>query len=231
MKKIITLMLAIILVLGLSACGEASEALDNTSGKQPTNQAILETEQGKSDERQIVLSEQSDNVPGNETPSTANSGSDVLVAVFSATGTTRGVAEKIAAIENADLYEIVPAQAYTDADLNYNDSSSRATKEQNDPSVRPEIESEQIDLSGYTKIYIGYPIWWGQEPRIMDTFVENYDFGDATVIPFCTSGSSGIGKSGTNLADLAGSGIWLDGKRFSGTVTEDELKDWIDGLQ
>lgn len=102
------------------------------------------------------------------------SGRDVLVAYFSATGTTKGVAERIASVTNADIYEILAAQPYTDDDLNYNDSNSRSTKEQNDKSVRPEIGSEDISLEGYTTIYLGFPIWWGEEPRILDTFVEKY---------------------------------------------------------
>lgn len=153
----------------------------------------------------------------------AESNKDTLVVVFSATGTTKGVAERIAAITDADLYKIVPAQAYSSEDLNYNDPDSRATKEQNNPSVRPEIGSKKIDLSGYSRVFIGYPIWFGQEPRIMDTFVETYDFGSITVIPFCTSGSSGIGQSGKHLKENAGSGNWLEGQRFSGNVSEDEL--------
>ncbi len=149
---------------------------------------------------------------------------------FSATGTTKGVAEKIASITGGDLYEIKAAQEYTDADLNWNDSSSRSTKEQNDSSVRPEIGSEAVSFDGYTTIYIGYPIWWGEEPRIMDTFVESYSFDGITVIPFCTSGSSGIGRSGKNLAENAGSGNWLDGQRFGAGASESDIRSWIDSL-
>ena len=156
---------------------------------------------------------------------------DVLVVFFSATGTTKGIAEKIAAIEDADIYEIKAAQEYTADDLNWNDSGSRTTKEQDDPSVRPEISSDAVSLEGYSKIYIGYPIWWGEEPRIMDTFVESYDFEDITMIPFCTSSSSGIGRSGRNLADNAGSGNWLDGQRFGADTSEEDLQSFIDGLQ
>ncbi len=130
-----------------------------------------------------------------------------------------------------DLYEILAAQPYTEADLNYNDNSSRSTSEQNDKSVRPEIGSDDISLEGYTTIYLGFPIWWGEEPRILDTFVEKYNFDGITVIPFCTSGSSGIGRSGSNMEELAGSGTWLQGERFSGGVSEEELKSWIEGLQ
>ena len=131
----------------------------------------------------------------------------------------------------ADIYEIKAAQEYTDADLDWNDSDSRTTHEQNDPDARPEIGSDPVSLDGYTTIYIGYPIWWGEEPRIMDTFVENYDFDGITMIPFCTSSSSGIGRSGQNLADNAGSGNWLEGARFGGGASEDELKSWIEGLE
>lgn len=152
----------------------------------------------------------------------------VLVAYFSVTGNTKTVAEKIASVANADIYEIKPAEEYTDADINYGDSNSRTSEEQNDSSVRPEIQSEPLSLEGYDTVYIGYPIWWGEEPRIMDTFVESYDFGDITMIPFCTSGSSGIGSSGKNLSENAGSGNWLEGKRFDVNVSDSEIKDWID---
>ena len=135
----------------------------------------------------------------------------------------------IAEITGADLYEIQPAEPYTEEDLNWHDSESRTTIEQNNPSARPGIAGDPIDPSGYSRIYIGYPIWWGQEPRIMDTFVESCDFGEAEVIPFCTSASSGIGDSGKNLADISGSGKWLEGRRFSGNVREQELRLWIEG--
>ena len=157
--------------------------------------------------------------------------SDVLVAYFSATGTTKGVAEKIASVTGGDLYEILAKDPYTDEDLNYNDSSSRSTKEQNDKDVRPEIGSEDLSLEGYTTIYLGFPIWWGEEPRILDTFVEKYSFEGITVIPFCTSGGSGIGRSGPNMEALAGSGTWLEGERFSASVSEADLQSWIDELK
>ena len=158
-------------------------------------------------------------------------GKKVLVVYFSATGTTKGVAEKIAAIENAELYEIKAAQEYSTADLDWNDEKSRTTLEQKDKKVRPAIGSEPLSLEGYSKIYVGFPIWWGEEPRILDTFVEKYSFEGITVIPFCTSGSSGIGRSGPNMEALNGSGTWLDGKRFSGGVSEADLRSWIDGLK
>ena len=166
----------------------------------------------------------------NDTTSETSS-SDTLVVYFSATGNTKGVAEKIASITGADIYEIKAAQEYTDEDLDWNNKDSRTTHEQNDASVRPEIGSDPVSLEGYTTIYIGYPIWWGEEPRIMDTFVENYDFNGITMIPFCTSGSSSIGSSGQNLEDNAGSGNWQEGARFSGGASEEELRSWIEGLK
>ncbi len=156
---------------------------------------------------------------------------DTLVIYFSCTGTTKGVAEKLAKVTGADLYEIVPAEPYTAEDLDYNDRSTRATSEQDHPDTRPEIGGEDIDLTGYTTVYIGYPIWWGEEPRILCTFVENHDFTGMTVIPFCTSGGSGIGRSGDDLAELAGTGTWLEGARHSGSISENELSDWVEGLE
>ena len=157
--------------------------------------------------------------------------SDTLVVCFSCTGTTKGVAEKIVELTDADFYEILAADPYTEEDRNWHDDNSRTTHEQNEPAVRPEIGSETLDLEGYERIYVGYLIWWGQEPRILDTFVESYDFEGITMVPFCTSASSGIGSSGENLANVAGSGNWLEGRRFDGNETEEELQSWIEELQ
>lgn len=154
-------------------------------------------------------------------------GNEVLVVYFSATGTTKGVAETIAELTKADLYEVLPKEEYSAADLNWNDRSSRSTIEQNDWNARPEIASDPLNLEEYTKIFIGYPIWWGEAPRIMDTFVESYDFGEITMIPFCTSSSSGIGRSGKILEENAESGKWLDGKRFGGNASESEILEWV----
>ena len=207
MKRIIALLIAALLVFGLTACGGSSESAEENPE---------ETAESSSDE-----------TAAEET----QTDKDVLVVYFSATGTTKGVAEKIASLTGADLYEIKAAQEYTAEDLDWNDSDSRTTHEQNDPAVRPEIGSDPVSLEGYSTIYIGFPIWWGEEPRIMDTFVESYDFDGITMIPFCTSSSSGIGMSGKNLESNAGSGKWLDGQRFSGSVSEDELQTWIEGLK
>ncbi|MBE6725352.1 MAG: flavodoxin [Ruminococcaceae bacterium] len=220
LRSIALLTLAALLLLpGLTACGTSDSEPAAQSAGSPVNTA------GTGEEPAGEAAGE----PAGDNDDTAQSGS-ILVAYFSATGTTEGVAEKIAAIEGADLYEITAAEPYSSADLNWNDSSSRSTKEQNDKNARPAIGSDPVDLDGYTKIYVGFPIWWGEEPRIMDTFVESCDFDGITVIPFCTSASSGIGRSGQNLAERAGSGNWLDGKRFSGSVSEADLRSWIEGL-
>ena len=225
MKRIFSVVCSLSLVLMIGACSN-SKSESSSSEITTTSPTVLDT---AIEEPTTQVSDTTE-TSSEDLPTDTQTHADVLVVVFSQTGHTRDIAMKIASIENADLYEIAALVPYTEEDLNYNDSNSRATVEQNDPSVRPEIGSETIDLSGYAKIYVGYPIWWGQEPRIMDTFVESYDFGDATVIPFCTSGSSGIGSSGTNLAKNAGSGNWLEGKRFSSGASEDEVREWIGGL-
>lgn len=151
----------------------------------------------------------------------------VLVVYFSATGTTRGIAERIASLTGADLAEIIPAEPYTAEDLSYNDRTTRATVEQNTPDARPEIANE-IPLDGYTTVYLGYPIWWGQAPRIMSSFVESHDFTGVTVIPFCTSGSSGAGRTGETLGEQAGTGTFLPSTRLSAGISDSDLQDWID---
>lgn len=220
MKKIISMLLiSVFTVLGLVGCGKESS----------NNETVSTTEISES-ETSTVTNE----VEANDIQDAVDESADekMLVIYFSATGTTKGIAEKIASVTGADLYEIVPKEPYTDEDLNYSDDSSRATVEQNDPDVRPEYEDIQVDIENdYSTIFIGYPIWWGQEPRIMDTFVESYNFEGKTIIPFCTSGSSGIESSSANLVEKAGTGNWLSGNRFSGSATEDEIKNWISGLE
>jgi len=152
----------------------------------------------------------------------------ILVAYFSATGNTAAVAEKLATAINADLFEIVPEQAYTAEDLNWQNSQSRSSIEMGDKSSRPAIASKIDNISQYKIIFVGSPIWWGREPSIIDTFIESYDFADKTIIPFVTSGSSDIGDYGANLQALAPNAKVLTGKRFPNDVTAEELKTWAD---
>ena len=160
----------------------------------------------------------------------AESTSHILVVYFSATGTTRGVAEKLSEGLSADLYEIVPEEPYTDADLNYNDSGSRTSIETDDPSCRPAIAGELPDLAPYDTVFIGYPIWWGDTPRIVSNFVEQVDLTGKTLAVFFTSGSSGLGSSMKHLEQQSGAGEWLEGRRFTSRTAEEELVNWAKGL-
>jgi flavodoxin len=202
MKKICSIILAGVLCLSLVACGTSQSA----GGQNEVKSEMQTTEQSVS-----------------ETGRT-------LVVYFSNTGNTKAIAEHIANGLSADLYEIVAADPYTDADLNYNDNNSRSTLEMNDSSVRPAISGTVENIEKYQTIYIGYPIWWGEAPRIISTFVESYDFTGKTVIPFCTSASSGVGSSASNVEETAGTGKWMDGKRFIGSESQDEVMEWVNGL-
>ncbi len=230
-NKRILICLVLVLLLVLSACGGTE-----TASTEKTRQTTAAPIQGGAEEQTEAQPDSqaavpaSAQAPAESTQAAAPAGKDTLVVYFSATGTTKAVAQQIAAITDADLYEIKAAEEYTDADLDWHDSSSRTTIEQNDKNARPEIGSEALSLEGYSTVYVGYPIWWGEEPRILDTFVESYDFDGMTLIPFCTSSSSGIGRSGQNLAENAGSGNWLEGKRFGAGASEDALREWIEAL-
>ena len=180
-----------------------------------TTKAIEQTAEETKKEQQVLSNQSNTNTK------------DVLVAYFSATGTTKKVAEKIAELANADLYEIVPSNIYTSDDLNWHDNSSRTSKERDDSTIRPEIGSADINLSKYKTIYLGYPIWWGEAPRIMSTFVEKYNFDGKKVVPFCTSGGSGIGRSGSNLSKLAGKGNWSNGERLNSSADTNSIQNFI----
>ena len=150
-----------------------------------------------------------------------------LVAFFSASGNTAKLAETLAVAEEAALYEIRPAVPYSRKDLNRMDKMSRSTLEMRDKISRPELADRNAPVADAHVIFLGFPIWWGQAPRILSTFVESRDFDGITVIPFFTSGSSDIGQSDDSLAAQAGSGKWLQGRRFPGSVSDDELQEWI----
>ena len=152
----------------------------------------------------------------------------VLVAVFSASGTTRAVGEQIARTAGADFYEIVPKEIYTSADLNWMNKKSRSSVEMSDPSARPEISGAVADMASYDTVIVGFPIWWGVAPRIIDTFLESYDFSGKKIIPFCTSGGSGVGKSDIALhKDVSGDVRWAKGRQIN-RPNEAEIRRWLD---
>ena len=149
-----------------------------------------------------------------------------LVAYFSASGVTKKLAGRLAAQVGADLFEIEPKVPYTSADLNWRDANSRSSVEMNDRSARPEIASTVADMGAYDVVFVGFPVWWYREPSIIDTFMEAYDFSGKTVVPFATSGSSGIGDSGKNMQELAPGAKVEMGERFATTISDSKLASW-----
>ena len=152
----------------------------------------------------------------------------VLVAVYSASGVTRRVGQEIARISGGDFFEIVPKEIYTSEDLNWMNKKSRSSVEMNDPSARPEIASTVADMDSYDTVIIGFPIWWGIAPRIIETFLESYDFSGKTIIPFCTSGGSGVGRSDSELhKNVIGDVKWEKGVQIN-RPNEGAIKKWLD---
>ncbi len=165
--------------------------------------------------------------PGKD-PETSGNGK-ILVAYFSCTGTTKSVADKIVEITGGTPYAITPEVPYTSADLDYN-SDCRANREQNNPAARPAMKGHVDDLEKYDVVFLGYPIWWGEAPRIISTFLESGNFKGKTIVPFCTSHSSGLGSSDRNLHSLAPDAVWKPGRRFGGGATKSDIEKWIEGL-
>ncbi len=169
--------------------------------------------------------ETTNNSNSNNSSNEIKENSKSVVLYFSATGTTKSIAERIATQSNSDIIEIIPKEKYKSEDLNYN-SDCRANREQNDSKARPEIENT-IDITKYDTIYLGYPIWWGTNPKIILTLLDKYDFTGKTIIPFCTSGSTGISNSVGDLRNYNSKLNIKDGKRFSSNDSDDVIKDFI----
>lgn len=212
MKKLTSILLALVLVFSFAACSNNS-----SNGESSTNSAPASTQSAN---------ESSDN----DTNSSSNS--KTLVVYYSATGSTKAVAETIANTAGADLFEITPVEPYTSDDLNWTDDNSRVSVEHNDESKRdvPLTKTTPDNWTDYDTVFIGYPIWWGIAAWPVNNFVKGNDFSGKTVIPFCTSTSSGIGQSGDLLADMAGTGNWQDGERFSSGASSSKVESWVNGL-
>ena len=153
-----------------------------------------------------------------------------LVAYFSASGVTAGLAKTVAAAVNGDLHEIAPLHPYTPADLDWNNRQSRSSIEMNDKSFRPIVANKVEAMADYDVIYVGFPIWWYVAPTIINTFLEQYDLDGKTIIPFATSGGSGMGNTNAELAPSCKGAVLKDGKRFPAAATEAEIKAWADGF-
>lgn len=218
MKKLTALLLSVVLVLSLAACGSVNKPASSTT--QPETSAP--TEQPES----------SSTAPTESELETQPETGKTLVVYYSASGNTERVAKDIAEAAGADLFEIVPTEVYTSDDLDWTNPDSRVSREHDDESLRdvPLTTTEVPDWDSYDTVFIGYPIWWGIAAWPVDTFVKNNDFTGKTVIPFATSSSSGMGQSGSLLADMAGTGEWQEGQRFSSGVSSDDVQSWVDGL-
>ena len=223
MKKLTALLLSVVLVLSLAACGSANKPASSTT--QPETSAPTERPATEP-------SESSSTAPAESEPETQPETGKTLVVYYSASGNTERVAKDIVEAAGADLFEIVPAEVYTSEDLNWTNSDSRVSREHDDESLRdvPLTTTEVPDWDSYDTVFIGYPIWWGIAAWPVDTFVKNNDFTGKTVIPFATSSSSGMGQSGSLLADMAGTGEWQEGQRFSSGVSSDDVQSWVNGL-
>ena len=157
--------------------------------------------------------------------------SKILVAYFSASGVTKKVAEELAKVEKADLHEITPETLYTEADLDWRNEQSRSTLEMKDPSCRPAITGQVENMAQYDTVFVGFPIWWGREPSVVDTFLDAYDFAGKKIVPFCTSGGNGIGETAKRLQEIVGAAATVEeGTRLGGTVSEKDLETWTAGL-
>ena len=223
MKKLTALLLSVVLVLSLAACGSANKPASSTTQPEtsaPTEQPATEP------------SESSSTAPAESEPETQPETGKTLVVYYSASGNTERVAKDIAEAAGADLFEIVPTEVYTSDDLDWTNPDSRVSREHDDESLRdvPLTTTEVPDWDSYDTVFIGYPIWWGIAAWPVDTFVKSNDFTGKTVIPFATSSSSGMGQSGSLLADMAGTGEWQEGQRFSSGVSGDDVQSWVNGL-
>lgn len=197
MKKFISLITVFTLLFCLAACGSNQAASERNTSQQPSD--ATQNQPSESNNTSAAPDSSKGTAPSESEMTKEEGKTKTLIVYFSCTGNTKAVAEKIVALTGADVYEIVPQTPYTNADLNYNNSGCRANKEMNDPSARPAIGSKAVDISSYDTIIIGYPIWWGTMPRIINTFLDRYDLSGKTILPFCTSGGSGISKSVSDI--------------------------------
>lgn len=220
-KKFFALALSAILLLSLAACGSTRPATVATVSTTAPTTAATEAAQPSEE-----------NTEATETTETEAAANKTLVVYYSASGNTRRVAEAIAQAANTDLFEIVPTEVYTNEDLNWTNPNSRVSREHDDESLRdvPLTTTEVPDWDSYDTVLLGYPIWWGIAAWPVNNFVKANDFTGKTVIPFATSSSSGMGQSGSLLAEMANGGDWQQGQRFSSGASEADVQAWVNGL-
>lgn len=228
MKNITLALTTMFMLMSFSACGKAEESVSENNSQNITEAVTTEhpaeTNEQKEDESAVAGTVKNETSKAEAESPESDDGNIAAVVYFSATGTTAEIAEMIAEEADADIFEIIPKEPYSSDDLNYN-GDCRANREQNDDSARPEIENDLSAVEDYDVIYLGYPIWWGTNPKIIQTFCEGYDISDAEIYTFCTSGSSGIDISISNLKDNYSLNI-IDGKRLN-DATAGDIHEWI----
>lgn len=215
MKKITALIMSLLMITSLAACGS-----NETNTPAPSEPESSESQSAQ------------DSTMESEASQEESATGKTLVVYFSATGNTESAANYIAQATDGDLFELEPAEPYTDEDLNYNNDDSRVSREHEDESLRDvELVADTVEnWDEYDTVFIGYPIWWGIAAWPVDSFVKANDFTGKTVIPFATSASSDLGQSGEFLDELAGTGDWQEGQRFSSSVSEEDIQAWVDEL-
>lgn len=233
MKKWIALLMGLVLVFNFTACGSnsSSNSSQAESSVEERETSQPETSTAETSAAEPAESDVSESALPSDLEAEPESGK-TLVVYYSSTGNTEEAANYIAAAANADVFELEPKNPYTDADLDWTDENSRVVYEHDNPDAR-DVELAAVtvpDWESYDTVFIGYPIWWGIAAWPVDSFVKANDFTDKTVIPFCTSSSSDLGESGELLAELAGTGDWMEGERFSSSVTEDIVQTWVESL-
>lgn len=250
MKKLTASFMALALAFGLAACGSTEASVSSTSQETaspsteaqasvPESSGVESAAEESSPQESTAASEEANTASGENAASEETSSEDTaeagktLVVYFSATGNTERVAEVIAETTGGELFQLEPVEPYTDEDLNYNDENSRVSQEYADESLRDvELVADTVDdWQDVDTVYIGYPVWWGIAAWPVNTFVEANDFTGKTVIPFCTSASSGLGESGELLAEMAGTGDWQEGMRFRSSVSEEDVTAWVESLE
>lgn len=236
MKRTLSLLMSLVMALSLTACsGNGNSSSSQASSAAPESSAAEgSASQPSSSSESEASSEVSSQAPSSSQAQAEDtgSGSSVLVVYYSATGNTAQVAQYIADSTGGDLFELEPVDPYTDDDLNWTDDNSRVSQEHADESLRDvELVADIVDnWDQYDTVFIGYPIWWGIAAWPVDGFIEANDFSGKTVIPFCTSSSSGLGESGQLLADMAGTGDWQEGQRFRSGASQEDVQAWIEEL-
>ena len=229
MKKLTALLLSLAMALGLAACSSSP------SGETNTPESSVPSASSQTPEPSAAPETGEPSAPGVPTsqPESADGTGSTLVVYFSATGNTEQAARYIAQLTGGDLFQLEPVDPYTDEDLNWTAEGSRVNQEHDDESLR-DIELVADTVKGwdsYDTVFIGYPIWWGIAAWPVNAFVEANDFTGKTVIPFCTSSSSGLGDSGEAMAELAGTGDWREGMRFSSGVSDEDVAAWVESLE